>query len=413
MPDAREMLKALAKTNRHKGVEIKVPPSSAKPIAPKKIKRDGPTRPYHQQLNEGSSSEAESNPKEQETRPETTESEQSDDVLVEEIQVLSSPKPRDRGVAADKSAKDDRLTDKAQNKLNQLKHSSTDFRKAKTEKADFQLSENREACSDVATIEPIKVEPLEPQASPAQLQSAGEARSLSETLEEKQSVSEVVLLEPQSRGDRNADLQPIETHSSTTSEGYLQVVSEDSAPEEFVFNHLLQPSTDIQLSENRLSDTPQPNEPTKRIGATVASDVVGLSQQISSVSPRRSGGKTVTNLAKRSLIRPDWEADFSRDESYLREYFRGFFGKGKYMKEVDLYCQLYSLGKAQQSITLHFLSAQIGELVGSSSNGTIRTRLITCEEIGLIVQQGFNNETMEHRRGTYIHLRFPWSQSLL
>lgn len=409
MPDAREMLKALAKTNRHKGVEIKVPPSAAKPIAPKKIKRDGPTRPYHQQLNEGSTSEAESSSKDQETRPETTDAEQSDDVLVEEIQVLSSPKPSNRNVEPDKSAKDDRLTDKAQNKLNQSKHRSTDFRKAKSEKADFQLSENKEANSDLATNESINVEPLESQTSPAQLQSAGEVRSLSETSEEKQSVSDVVLFDPLSQGDRNADLQPIEAHSSTTSQGDIQAASEDSAPEELVFNHSLQESTDIQLSENRLSETRQTNEPTKRIGATVASEFVGLNQQISSLSPRRSGGKTVTNLAKRSLIRPDWEADFSRDESYLREYFRGFFGKGKYMKEVDLYCQLYSLGKAQQSITLHFLSAQIGELVGSSSNGTIRTRLITCEEIGLIVQQGFNNETMEHRRGTYIHLRFPWS----
>jgi hypothetical protein len=125
----------------------------------------------------------------------------------------------------------------------------------------------------------------------------------------------------------------------------------------------------------------------------------------------RRRGRTVSNLAKRTLIKPDWSPDFSKDEAFLRAHFRETFGKGKLAKEIDFYCQLYAEARRRQSVSLHFLSSELGELIGSSSNGTIRARLLSCEQLGLLVHQGFNNETKEHQRGTYVHVKFPWKNN--
>jgi hypothetical protein len=173
-------------------------------------------------------------------------------------------------------------------------------------------------------------------------------------------------------------------------------------------------SEEINSEKNVVSDPPEAAETElsnlKDLGVSGGALTPHAETKISS-QKKRSRGKTVSGEAKRTLIRPEWSPDFSKDEAFLRAHFREAFGKGKLAKEIDFYCQLYAEARRREAVSLHFFSTQLGEIVGSSSNGTIRARLLSCERLGLLVHQGFNNETADHRRGTYVHLRFPWNNN--
>ena len=297
MPDAREMLKKLAKENRHKRVDIKVPDDISRPAPLKKIKRTGPTRPYQ----------------------------------------LVDSEDGDKAVHGDSEAV---------------------VRSGAVAAPEGDLSGSVEL----------------------RLRSASVSKVI-EAFEE----APVLAVEPASEQAAAPELKDLEIHETTD---FREADSQLPQYRE----------ADIEKAVSRTAEVREANE----VGPLASFSTRQTTGQ------SRGGGQTVTNLAKRSLIQPDWPADLTKDEGFLREHFRTALGKGKMAKEVDLYCQLYAEARRRQSASLHFLSAELGELVGSSSNGTIRARLLSCEKLELFIQQGFNNETKEHRRGTYIHLRFPW-----
>jgi len=316
MPDAREMLKKLAKENRHKRVDIKVPDDITRPAPLKKIKRTGPTRPYQ----------------------------------------LVDPEGRDKTVHGDSEAME-RSGAVAAPEGDLSGGVELRVRKPSVAKV-------VEAFEEAAVL---PVEAVAVQAAASDLKEL-EIHQTTDYQEANNQLSEY----------RKADIQKAGSKKAEVREANTDFGREDSPP--------------ALLGSAVLAEVGSPSSfPTRQM-----------------ISHSRGGGQTVTNLAKRSLIQPDWRADLSKDEGFLRAHFRTALGKGKMAKEVDLYCQLYAEARRRQSISLHFLSAELGELVGSSSNGTIRARLLSCEKLELFIQQGFNNETKEHRRGTYIHLRFPW-----
>jgi hypothetical protein len=300
-----------------------------------------------------------------------------------------------------------RLAEKQEAEIKEAEKQEAEYRDSDNRKADNQLANFEEATSPAVSLSPERSRLIESTKTESVPESVTESvpNSMAEPAPVREPIAESI------------PATPVAMTSQVSLASHQAGVINGSSGRAWIPEkaHTYHPSTDTRKADYRLSDFEKAVAEHASVGSETEENLRSqLGNEppaafIAPSAPKRSGGVTITNLAKRSLIQPDWKADFTRDESFLRGFFRQIFGNGKRMKEVDLYCQLYALAQQRQSISLHFLSAEIGGLVGSSSNGTIRTRLLTCEELGLFVQQGFNNETASHRRGTYIHLKFPWT----
>jgi hypothetical protein len=108
-----------------------------------------------------------------------------------------------------------------------------------------------------------------------------------------------------------------------------------------------------------------------------------------------------------SLLKPNWETDFSKDTFEVFKIVHGITGH-RYTYLASGYCALYEKARLTGTVTLHLNRILLGEILGTTSSGTVTRFLKKGVELGLFVCQSFTIKSSVAQSGTYVHLYFPW-----